>query len=136
MVADARAIARRQLGAGSAGDAVRDELLAAAPVVRRLPRRLDRITAALEHGQLSINVRQLADERDRRVITALVHQVLLAFLGATTGLMGVIVLGAQGGPVVTQDVTLFQLLGYNLLVVSLLLMLRVLFIVFRPERRP
>jgi ubiquinone biosynthesis protein len=81
-------------------------------------------------------VRQLADERDRRVITALVHQVLLAFLGATTGLMGVIVLGAQGGPVVTQDVTLFQLLGYNLLVVSLLLMLRVLFIVFRPERRP
>ena len=136
MVADARAIARKQLDARSAGDAVRDELLAAAPIVRRLPRRLDRITAALEHGHLSINVRQLADERDRRVITALVHQVLLAFLGATTGLMGVLLLGAQGGPDVTQNITLFQLLGYNLLVVSLLLMLRVLFILFRPERQP
>ena len=80
-------------------------------------------------------MRLLADERDRRVITALLHQVLLAFLGATTGLMGVLLLGAPGGPVVTEGVTLFQLLGYNLLVVSLLLVLRVLYIVFRPERR-
>ncbi len=134
MVAEARAIARGQLDARAVGGAARDDLLAALAVVRRLPRRLDRISAALEHGRMNVNVRLLADERDRRVITALLHQVLLAFLGATTGLMGALLLGAGGGPVVAQGVTLFQLLGYNLLVVSLLLVLRVLFVLFRPER--
>jgi ubiquinone biosynthesis protein len=68
------------------------------------------------------------------VITTLLHQVLLAFLAATTGIMGVLVLGAGGGPTVSATVTLFRFLGYNLLVVSLLLMLRALVIVFRPER--
>ena len=49
--------------------------------------------------------------------------------------MGVLLLHAKGGPVVTSTVSLFELLGYNVLVVSLLLVVRVLFIIFRPERR-
>jgi ubiquinone biosynthesis protein len=133
IVAEARSFATTQLGPGALSRTAGDELLALLPMLRRLPRRLDRISSALEHGRLSVNARLLADERDRRVITTLLHQVLLAFLGATTGLMGVILLGADGGPTVTSGLSLFQLLGYNLLVVSLLLVLRVLFIVFRPE---
>jgi ubiquinone biosynthesis protein len=134
IVSEARGFAAAQLGPRSLTRAAGEELLTALPLLRRLPRRLDRITGALEHGRLNVNVRLLADERDRRVITTLLHQVLLAFLGATTGIMGVLLLGARGGPVVSSSVTLYQLLGYNLLVVSLLLVLRVLFIVFRPER--
>lgn len=133
IVAEARSFATTQLGPGELSRAAGDELLALLPTLRRLPRRLDRISSALEHGRLSVNARLLADERDRRVITTLLHQALLAFLGATTGIMAVLLLGADGGPNVASGLSLFQLLGYNLLVVSLLLVLRVLFIVFRPE---
>jgi len=59
-----------------------DELIALVPVLRRLPRKFDRVTSALEQGRLSVNVRLFADERDRRVVTGLTHQFLLAFLGA------------------------------------------------------
>jgi len=111
-----------------------DELLALLPVLRRLPRRADRITGALETGRLSLNVRLFADQRDRRVVTTMLHQVLLAFLGATTGIMGVLLLGTTGGPRVSTSVSLFGVIGYNLLVVSFVLVLRVLFIIFRPER--
>jgi ubiquinone biosynthesis protein len=51
-----------------------DELAALLPVLRRLPRRFDRVTGALEQGRLSVNVRQFADERDRRTITGLANQ--------------------------------------------------------------
>jgi len=35
---------------------------------------------------------------------------------------------------VSTSVSLFQVIGYNLLVISFVLVLRVLFIIFRPER--
>jgi len=54
-----------------------DELMALLPVLRRLPRRADRITGAMEQGKFSVNVRLFADERDRRVVTDLTHQFLL-----------------------------------------------------------
>ena len=111
-----------------------EELAALLPLLGRLPRRVDRIAGALEHGRLGLNVRLLADERDRRVITTLVHQGLLAFVAAALGLMSVLLLAAHGGPLLTSTVTLYQFVGYNLLLVSLLLVLRVLFVVFRPER--
>ena len=43
-----------------------DELISLVPMIRRLPRRLDRISASLEHGRLALNIRLLADEGDRR----------------------------------------------------------------------
>jgi hypothetical protein len=98
------------------------------------PGSVDRIAGALEQGRLTMNVRLLSDERDRRVVTTMLHQTLLAVFGAAVGLMSVLLLGSHGGPRVTSTVTLDRLLGYNLLVVSLPLMLRVLFVVFRPER--
>jgi len=66
----------------SLGKTAADELLALLPVLRRLPRRLDRVTSALEQGRLSVNVRLLADERDRWMITGLTHQVLQTAIGA------------------------------------------------------
>ena len=67
------------------------------PMLRRLPRRIDRITASLEAGRLGVNVRLLADDRDRRYLTGLVHQILLAFLAATSGIMAVLMLGLEEG---------------------------------------
>ena len=108
-----------------------DELGALLPVLRRLPRRFDRITSALEQGRLSLNVRQFADERDRRVITGLTNQFLLAFLGAAAGIIGALLLGVPEGPEITPNVSLCQLIGYNLLIVTAILALRVLFTIFR-----
>ena len=48
--------------------------------------------------------------------------------------MAVLLLGTPGGPDVTPSVTLYQLLGYNLLVVCAVLVLRVLVLIFRPHR--
>jgi ubiquinone biosynthesis protein len=111
-----------------------EELATLLPMLRRLPRRIDRIAAAAESGRLSMNVRLFADERDRRHVTAMLQQVLLTVLGATAGLMAVLLLGTPGGPAVTQSVSLYDLFGYNLLVICAVLVLRVLVLIFRPHR--
>jgi ubiquinone biosynthesis protein len=110
---------------------VAEEVGALLPVLRRLPRRFDRVTGALEQGRLSLNVRLFADERDRRVVTGLTHQFLLALLGAASGVVAAILLGTPGGPQISPTMSLLQLIGYNLLIVGGILVLRVLYIIFR-----
>lgn len=139
VVAESRAFAVEQVGAGMRpgplGRTATGELLALLPVLRRIPRRIDRIGAALEEGRLSVNVRLFSDERDRDVVTSLVHEALLAFVGAATGLMAVFLLTGSGGPRIAEDLTLHQVFGYNLLVISALVGLRLLFVVFRRSGR-
>ena len=108
-----------------------EELMALLPVLRRLPRRLDRVTNAMEQGRLSLNVRLFADERDRRVVTGLTYQVLLTLLAAASGIIAALLLGAPGGPKIAPTVSLYQVIGYNLLIVAAVLALRVLFTIFR-----
>ncbi|MBA3799652.1 MAG: AarF/ABC1/UbiB kinase family protein [Geodermatophilaceae bacterium] len=113
---------------------VEEELASLLPVLRRLPRRMDRIANAAEHGRLNLNVRLLADSRDRRVITDMLHQTLLSLLGSAAGLMAVLMLANPGGPQVTETIRLFTLFGYALLVVAAVLVLRVLIVVFRRDQ--
>jgi ubiquinone biosynthesis protein len=139
IVAEARRFAAEQLAEQFSPDVLRktaaDELVALLPVLRRLPRRIDRIGGALEAGRLSVNVRLLADPADRRYLTGLLHQVILVVLAATSGLMAVLMLGLHGGPVITKTVSLYAFLGYCLLVIAAILALRVLVLVFRPDTR-
>ena len=123
-----------QLRSGSLRATATDEMTTVLPMLRRLPRRIDRITASLEAGRLGVNVRLLADDRDRRYLTGLVHQILLAFLAATSGIMAVLMLGLRGGPHVTASVALYQFFGYCLLVIAAILALRVLVAVMRPSK--
>lgn len=122
----------RQLEPETVRDAARDELLALLPVLRRLPRRLDRITGALEEGRLGVNVRLLADARDRRVIGELLSRVLLAGLGIFFGVLGVQLLGTEGGPKVTADLSLYAVIGSHLLVLSAAVVLRTVYALTRP----
>jgi ubiquinone biosynthesis protein len=139
ILVESRAFANRLVGERLRPDSLRraaaEELMSLLPVLRRLPRRIDRVTSALEQGRLSVNVRLFADERDRAVVTGMLHEVLLAFTGTATGVMAVLLLTGTGGPRVSPNLTLNQLFGYNLLVVSALLGLRLLFVVFRSQRR-
>jgi ubiquinone biosynthesis protein len=101
IVNEARRFGGQQLAAQLSPEAIRktatDELAALLPQLRRLPRRIDRIGGALEDGRLTVNVRLLADPSDRRYLTDLVHQVLLTFLAAATGIMAVLMIGLHGG---------------------------------------
>ena len=113
-----------------------DEVVALLPMLRRLPRRVDRIAAAVEGGRLSVNVRVLADERDRRTITGWIQLGVLTVLAASAGGMAVALLALKGGPAMTPAVGLYQFLGYCLLVVCALLALRVLAAIFRTGALP
>lgn len=137
LVVEARAFANAYLAermtAASLRRTMEEELTALLPTLRRMPRRIERIAGAVESGRLSANVRLFADARDRRVATGMLQQVLLTFLAATAGIMAVLLLGNPGGPRVTSTVSLYQLLGYNLLVVCAVLALRVLVLIFRRD---
>jgi ubiquinone biosynthesis protein len=102
-------------------------------MLRRLPRRIDRIGGALEDGRLTISVRILADPSDRRYLTGLLHRVLLAFLAAAAGIMAVLMIGIHGGPALSKTVSLYSFFGYCLLVIAAILAVRVLVQVFRPD---
>lgn len=139
LVTEARAVAADlvtdRVNAETLKSAAIDEIVALAPILRRLPRRLERIAAAAEHGRFNVNIRPLADERDRAFISSLLNQVLLAVIAASTGIMSVVLLATDGGPMVTKTVSLSALIGYNLLLVAAILGLRVVAPIFRRSPR-
>jgi len=49
--------------------------------------------------------------------------------------MAVLLLASTGGPRIAAELTLNQVFGYNLLVISAMLGLRLLYVVFRSQRR-
>ncbi|MFC3983173.1 ABC1 kinase family protein [Streptosporangium jomthongense] len=103
------------------------------PILQRLPRRLNKLTEDLEHGRISINIRPLADEGDRRFLTGLVQQVVVAVLAAAATLGAIVLIAADSGPMVTPELRLFALVGFALLLVGFVLALRSLALVFRRE---
>jgi ubiquinone biosynthesis protein len=137
LVGQARAVGARRIAETFAPqrlrDSVEEELAALLPMLRGLPRRIDRIGEAVEHGRLRFNIRLFADERDRLLVTGLLHQALLTIIGATCGVMAALLLGAGNGPRVSEGVALFPLLGYGLLIVAVVLVLRVLVVIFRRD---
>jgi len=57
-----------QLSPRAVQKAAAEELMALLPLLRRLPRRADRITGAMEQGRFGVNVRLFADERDHPAV--------------------------------------------------------------------
>ncbi|AMB60430.1 ABC1 kinase family protein [Microterricola viridarii] len=114
---------------------IREEALSLAPLLRRLPTRIDRITGALADGRLSVNIRLFADRRDRTLLRNLVNLLVVSFLAGAFGIMAAMLLISDGGPRVSETLTLFQVFGYLLVLLSGLLTLRVLFDVFRLQQR-
>ena len=125
------------LGPASLRDAATDEALGLLPVLRRLPRRVDRITTSLERGTLTTSVRLLADDRDRHFVASMAGRAVLAFLGAAFGIISVMLLGVRGGPLLvpaaagTGGTSLFHASGYIGLFFSLVLTLRVIIAITR-----
>jgi ubiquinone biosynthesis protein len=110
-----------------------DELVTLMPMLRRLPRRIDRISDVLEDGRLTVSVRLLADPADRRYLNDMLHRALLAFLAAAAGIMAVLMIGLRRGPALSKTVSLNSFFGYCLLVIAAILAVGVLVQVFRPD---
>jgi len=111
-------------------DAVRDELLAALPHLRRLPERVDRILAVASRGEM--RVRTVTDEDSRRVVRTLVNRVLLGGIGAAVLAVSAHLLVADdAGPQVNGGTGLFEMFGYGGLLGGAVLVLRVVAAVAR-----
>ena len=111
--------------------AATDEVLGILPLLQRLPRRLDRITAAIERNQFSANIRLFSDAEDARLVSRLVSRAVMAFMGVGVAIASVLLLGMSGGPRITSTLTVFQLFGYSGLFCSVVLLLRVLVAIAR-----
>ena len=107
------------------------EVLGILPLLQRLPRRLDRITAAIERNQFSANIRLFSDAEDARLVSRLVSRAVMAFMGVGVAIASVLLLGMSGGPRITSTLTVFQLFGYSGLFCSVVLLLRVLVAIAR-----
>jgi ubiquinone biosynthesis protein len=134
VVAGARAFAARRVGAELDPAALRrtlgGELLTLLPLLRGMPQRIDRVVSAVEDGRLTVRVAA----QPGPAVGAGLNALLATAIAATTGLMAALLLVAGGGPRISETMTLHQLFGYLLLVVSAILGLRVLGLVY--WRRP
>jgi len=128
----ARQLAGEQLAPQSLREAAAGELLTLLPMLRKLRRRADRISAALARGRLTTNLRLFSDPHDVTVITTLVNRAVLALAGAALGVISVI--SQHTSPAVTRGVTLVQLFGYIRLFLSTTLILRVVLDILRPRQ--
>jgi ubiquinone biosynthesis protein len=108
-----------------------EEAVALMPLLQRLPRRIDRITAAMEEGRFNVNVAAFAHQRERDVVRGLMQEMLLTFLAAASGVMATMLISKDAGPLLVPGMTVLQFMGYFLAVLALILAMRVLIFIFR-----
>lgn len=126
-----RTMLNDQLGPAAVRATLEDQLLALAPVLQRLPRRLNAITDQLENGRLSVGVRLLADPRDRAFVDDVVRQLVVTIIASACAVCGVILVATDGGPMLVREVPLFAFLGATLFFFAFVLAARALVKTFR-----
>lgn len=137
VVAEARRFAERYmhdlLRPTSIRDLLTEELVGLLPIIQRLPRRLDRLAAAMEEGRWTMNVGTVGTPDDHRLVRSLMQELLLTVLAAASGLMATALINQDTGPMLVANVGVYQFMGYFLLVLALILAMRVLIFVFRRQ---
>ena len=93
-------------------------------------RRVDKLTEDLTEGRFTVRVRAFSDETDRRFLTSLVQQLVLALLAGASVLGGILLVTAGGGLEVIPGLGAFALLGYLLAFAGLVLALRAVALIF------
>jgi ubiquinone biosynthesis protein len=122
---------RGQITPGSVQQAVRDEIIRTVPMLRRLPRHVDRAFSMLERDGIRVRLSHFQDEHDTRFITTLVNRAILAFLAGAIGLLSVGLIAIEGGPSFSGNTSLFQVFGYFGLFCATVLAMRVIVAVLR-----
>jgi ubiquinone biosynthesis protein len=122
---------RNLINPSSVQQAVRDELLRTVPMLRRLPRHIDRAFTSLERDGLRVRVSHFSDEHDEHVVVRMVNRIVLAVLSGAIGLVSVGLIAIDGGPVFSGSTSLFRVLGYFGLFCATVLAMRVIVAVLR-----
>ena len=122
---------RSLINPNSMQQAVRDELLRTVPMLRRLPRHIDRAFTSIERDGLRVRVSHFSDEHDERVVTRMVNRVVLAFLAGALGLVSVGLIAIEGGPEFSSGTSLLRVFGYFGLFCATVLAMRVIVAVLR-----
>jgi len=122
---------RNLINPGSVQQAVRDELLRTVPMLRRLPRHIDRAFSSMERDGLRVRVSHFSDEHDERVVVRMVNRVVLAVLAGAIGLVSVGLIAVEGGPAFSDSTSLFRVFGYFGLFCATVLAMRVIVAVLR-----
>lgn len=117
---------RARLAPSTLEELAREELIRMGPLLRRLPRRLDRMANQIERGNFRARVSLFSDPHDEHVVTKLVNRTVLALVGGVVGLIGAILVGVKGGPPFAGDTTLYEFFGYFSLFCSVVLIMRVI----------
>jgi ubiquinone biosynthesis protein len=112
-------------------DDLKREVIHLAPLLRRAPHHLDRIAGQMEQGKLSFRVRMFSDDDDIRVISRLINRAVLAFVGATLGVVSAMLLAIPSDHLITDNVGLLQLLGFIGLFAGSILIMRVVLEILR-----
>ncbi|WP_211717279.1 AarF/ABC1/UbiB kinase family protein [Nocardiopsis sp. MG754419] len=120
-----------QLGTGNLREMASGELLALLPTLRRLPRRLDRITDQLHKGRFTVQARMFAHPEDRRLLRSVVRRGVMTVLAVVTGFMSVGLFNVTEQPgVAWSDLAThtqaLSLLAWSLLAATAMFVLRLL----------
>lgn len=105
--------------------------------MRRLPRRIEGITRALQDGTFQVRVRALESVDDRRWLDSILGEVTATAVGVALVATGFFLAVSDVGPEITDGVRVFSFLGSALGLGGMLLLLRSLSGAFRrraPER--
>lgn len=104
------------------------------PMVKRLPRHLDRIATQIERGHVTTRVSLFAERRDVAVMERLVNKLVLTALSLGLLAISVMLLGAEAGPEIqTRGFFLTELFGWVGLFAGTVLLLRVMLDALRPQ---
>lgn len=101
------------------------------PMIDRLPRRLNKITEDLEQGRFSMNMRVLENSSDRRFLTSLFQQLIVAVLAGAAVLGSIMLITSEEGPLLTEGIHLYAFFGFVLLFGGFVLSMRSLMLVFK-----
>jgi ubiquinone biosynthesis protein len=116
----------------------RDELEAAlptlVPTLLALPRRLDRVVESVQRNELVMGVHLFPNDRDRRFINQLTASLVVTIAGASTGLIGGLLILAANPRLTTDTGRLLQAVGIGCIGVALLVLLRALVAALRRLR--
>lgn len=129
-----RGLVKATITPSGARDALEAQFATLLPVIQRLPRRITKITEDIEAGRLTVKVRALGDPRDRAFVTGIVHQLVMTALATACVLGGIVLVAAEGGPMMTATVPLNAFLGFTLLFFGFVLGSRVLVLIFHQHR--
>jgi ubiquinone biosynthesis protein len=127
---------RERTSPSSVAELVQREWAQLGPLVRRAPRHLDRIATLVEHGGLTARVRLFSEPGDVVELERLVDRGVLTVIALGLGLISVLLLSAETGPVLAGTaIRLLHVLGWLGMFAGTVLLLRVLLEVLRPDAR-